>query len=137
MRASSRQALIGFGAVFVVLAVIVVLASNANSSTGLRADVLSARRTEPGTVEPFTISVRDTKGRVKAVTVDFGDGRVEHLDVPPASCRVPLSQDFTVKHAFAFTGFSTITATVETGACGARTERVEAIRTIEVRTVRR
>ena len=137
MSRSSKQALIGLGAIAVVLITVAVIASFGNRAQGLRADILSARRTEPGTTETFTISVRDTAGLVQSVEVDFGDGRVEELDIPEQSCRSPLSTSFDVDHAFDFTGFSSVTAEVVTGGCGAETERVEAIRTIEVKTVRR
>ena len=137
MSRSSRQALIGLGAIAVVLVAVAVIASFGNRAQGLRADVLSARRTEPGTTETFTVSVRDTAGRVQSITVDFGDGRTEELEVPDQPCRSPLSTSFDIDHAFDFTGFSTVVAEVVTGGCGASTERVEAIRTIEVKTVRR
>lgn len=137
MSRGSRQTLIGLGAIAVVLIAIAVLASFGNRKQGLRADILSARRTEPGTTEPFTVSVRDTAGRVQSVEVDFGDGRTEELEVPDAPCRTPLSTSFDLEHAFDFTGFTTVTATVVTGGCGAPTERVEAIRTVEVKALRR
>ena len=137
MKRSSKQALIGLGALAVVLVGIAVTAAFGNRAQGLRADILSARRTEPGTTETFTVSVRDTAGRVQSVKVDFGDGRVEELDVPDEPCRSPLTRSFDVEHAFDFTGYSSVTAEVVTGGCGAATERVEAIRTVEVRTVRR
>ena len=137
MSRSSRQALVGLGAIAAVLVGIAFLAASGNDAQGLRADVLSARRTEPGTSETFTISVRDTEGQVQSVEVDFGDGRVEELEVGDAPCEEPITRSFDVDHAFDFTGFSTVAATVVTGGCGARTERVEAIRTIEVREVRR
>ena len=133
----TRQALIGLGAIALVLVGIAVTAAFGNRAQGLRADILSARRTEPGTSETFTISVRDTAGQVQSVEVDFGDGRVEELEIPEQPCRSPLSRSFDVEHAFDFTGFSSVTAEVVTGGCGASTERVEAIRTIEVKTVRR
>lgn len=133
----TRQALIGLGAIAIVLVAISIIAAVGNRAQGLRADILSARRTEPGTSETFTISVRDTAGRVQSVAIDFGDGRVEELDVGDVPCRSPLSRSFDVDHAFDFTGFSSVTAEVVTGGCGASTERVEAIRTIEVRPVRR
>ncbi len=137
MKRSTRQALIGLGGIALFLTAIVVLASRANVVTGLRADVLSTRRTEPGAVEKFTVSVRDTKGRVTKLRVDFGDGRVEDVDIPDEPCRSPLVREFTIEHAFDFTGFSTVAAQVTTGGCGGGTEEVEAIRTIEVRAVRR
>lgn len=134
---AARQALIGLGSLAVVLIGIAFLAASGNDAQGLRADVLSARRTEPGTTETFTVSVRDTEGQVESVEVDFGDGRVEELEVDDAPCEKPITRTFDVDHAFDFTGFSTVVATVVTGGCGARSERVEAIRTIEVREVRR
>jgi hypothetical protein len=134
---SSKQAVVGLGALACFLFAIAVLASNANRMAGLRADVLSARRTEPGMVETFTVSVRDTHGRVRSVEVDFGDGHVEQLEVAEAPCREPMTRTFDVEHAFEFTGYSTVMATVVTGDCGASTERVEAIRTIQIRPVRR
>jgi hypothetical protein len=137
MSRSSRQALIGLGAIALVLIGIAVLAANGNEAQGLRADVLSARRTEPGTTEPFTVSVRDTEGRVQSVHLDFGDGRAEDLPVDDRPCTKPLTADFHAEHAFDFTGFSTVIATVVTGGCGAEREEVEAVRTIEVRNLRR
>lgn len=137
MSRSSRQAIIGLGALAVVLFVIAMLAANANHNHGLRADVLSARRTEPGTVETYTVSVRDTAGKVRSVDVDFGDGPVEHLRVTNEPCQEPMTRTFDVDHKFDFTGYSTVAATVVTGGCGAVAERVEAIRTIEVREVKR
>jgi hypothetical protein len=121
----------------VVLFVIAILATNANHNHGLRVDVLSARRTEPGTVETFTVSVRDTAGKVQSVAVDFGDGPVDHVDFADEPCKAPMTRTFDLPHKFDFTGYSTVAATVVTGGCGAPTERVEAIRTIEVREVRR
>jgi hypothetical protein len=137
VKRSSRQALVGLGALAVILVVIAVLAAHGNGVVGLRVDVLSARRTEPGTIETFTISVRDTEGRVQSVHVDFGDGQATDVPVDPQGCVKPLSTKFDVEHAFDFTGFSTVTARVATGGCGGKRESVEAIRTIEVRKVRR
>jgi hypothetical protein len=137
VKRSSKQALIGLGAIAAVLVVIAVLAANGNHAQGLRADVLSARRTEPNQTEPFTISVRDTAGRVQSVKIDFGDGTVQDVPVEDQACAKPLTARFDVEHAFDFTGFSTVVAEVVTGGCGAERESVEAVRTIEVRTVRR
>jgi hypothetical protein len=134
---ATRQALIGLGAIAVVLVAIAVTAAFGNRAQGLRVDVLSARRTEPGTTETFSVSVRDTAGKVQSIELDFGDGRTEALDVPDAACQSPMSASYDIDHAFDFTGFSTVVAEVVTGGCGAPTERVEAIRTIEVKTVRR
>jgi hypothetical protein len=88
-------------------------------------------------VAPYSVSVIDTKGRVMAVRVDFGDGRVEDLPVDDEECGEPLVREFELEHAFEFQGFSTISAVVETGGCGADPERVEAIRTVEVKELRR
>ena len=137
MSRSSRQAIALLGAVIVVLGGIVVLSSRANDRQGLRVQVVSPRRTEPGVVAPYSISVNDTKGRVTAVRVDFGDGRVEDLPLAGEACGEPLVREFDLEHAFEFTGFSTIAAVVETGGCGADAERVEAIRTVEVKPLRR
>ena len=137
MQRSSKQALIGLGGLAALLVGIAVLAANGNEAQGLRADVLSARRTEPNQTEPFTISVRDTAGRVESVHVDFGDGREEDVPIGDQSCAKPLTATFDLEHAFDFTGFSTVVAKVVTGGCGAERESVEAVRTIEVRTVRR
>ena len=137
MKRSSKQALIGLGGLAAILVVIVVLAASGNKAQGLRADVLSARRTEPGQTETFTVSIRDTAGRVQSVHLDFGDGRAEDRPVPDRPCAEPLTQTFDTEHAFDFTGFSTVTAKVTTGGCGAETESVESIRTVEVRAVRR
>ena len=53
------------------------------------------------------------------------------------SCVAPLTQDVDATHAFEFIGVSTISARVITGGCGAGTETVEAIRTIEIKPLRR
>ncbi|HVF31529.1 MAG TPA: hypothetical protein VM933_00720 [Acidimicrobiales bacterium] len=137
MSRSSRQALVLLGTVLVVLVVIVLLALRSSGDMGLRVQVVSGRRTEPGSVEPYSVTVNDTKGRITAVRVDFGDGRVEDIPVDDEACGEPLVREFELEHAFEFQGFSTIAAVVETGGCGADTERVEAIRTIEVRDLRR
>ena len=50
--------------------------------------------------------------------------RVEEVDVPDEPCRKPITRTFDVDHKFDFTGYSTVEATVVTGGCGARTERV-------------
>lgn len=137
MSRSSRQTLIGLAAFAAVLLVVAYLAAEGNQRTGLRADVLSARRAEPGEPVPVSVSVRDTKGQVTAVEVDFGDGRVERLDVSGERCGQPLTRSFDLTHRFEFRGYSTIVARVETGGCGVATERVEALRTIQVKPVRR
>lgn len=137
MTKNSKQTLIGLGSFLAVLVIIVLLSSNANRTRGLRADVLSARRGEPGQAIVFTISVRDTKGRVTGVEVNFGDGRVEQVDVDGEKCGTPLSRAFDLTHQFDFTGYTTVVAKVRTGGCGAKSEQVEAIRTIQIKEVRR
>ncbi len=137
MTKGSKQTLIGLSGFLAVLVVIAVMSSNANRTQGLRADVLSARRGEPGQAVVFTVSVRDTAGRVTGVNVDFGDGRVEEIDVSAERCGAPLSRAFDLTHQFDFTGYTTVSAKVRTGGCGSKTEQVEAIRTIQVKDVRR
>ncbi len=134
---SSRQTIVGLGGILIVLLVIAGLASTANRNKGLRADVLSARRGEPGQPVPFTISVRDTKGRVTGVEVDFGDGRVETVELANERCGSPLNRNFEFTHSFDFTGYTTVAARVRTGGCGAKAENVEAIRTLQIKDVRR
>ena len=134
---SSRQAIALLGAVVAVLSVIVVLSSRSNAENGLRVQVLSGRRAEPAAVEPYSVTVNDTKGKVLALRVDFGDGRIEELDVGAEECGAPLVREFALEHAFEFTGGTTIEAQVETGGCGAKTERATAIRTVEVKKLRR
>jgi len=134
---SSRQTLALLSSFVVVLAAIVVLSSRSNAEKGLRVQVLSGRRAEPGAVEPYSVTVNDTKGKVLAVRVDFGDGRVEEVDVTDEECGEPLIREYEFEHAFEFRGGTTIEARVETGGCGAKTERAEAIRTVEIRPLRR
>lgn len=137
MKRSSKQAIGLLTALALVLVAIVVISARSSRETGLRVQVLSGRRAEPGATEPYSVSVTDTKGRVLSVRVDFGDGRVEEVDVDDEECGEPLVREFEFDHAFEFTGFTTIEAVVETGGCGAERERVEAIRTVEVKALRR
>lgn len=137
MSRSSKQTIALLGAVVAVLSVIVVLSSRSNAETGLRVQVLSGRRAEPGAVEPYSVTVNDTKGKVLSVRLDFGDGRVEEVDVAGEECGAPLVREFEFDHAFEFTGGTTLEAVVETGGCGAETERAEAIRTVEIKKLRR
>ena len=138
MSRSSKQAIIGMAVFAAVLTTIAVISSRANSTHGLRVDVLSARRAEPGDPIDVTVSVRDTKGALRSVRIDYGDGSV---DTPQfgmgASCATPFTQKIDVTHAFEFIGVSTITARVTTGGCGAERETVEAVRTIEIKPLRR
>ena len=137
MSRSSKQAIGLLGALALGLVGIVVLASRASNDVGLRVQVVSGRRAEPGATEPYSVTVNDTKGRITAVRVDFGDGRVEDVPVEDEACGEPLVREFEFEHAFEFQGFTTIEATVETGGCGADPERVAAIRTVEVKELRR
>lgn len=137
MSRSSKQTIALLGSFVLVLSVIIVLSSRSNAEKGLRVQVLSGRRAEPGAVEPYSVTVNDTKGKVLSVRVDFGDGRVEEVDVGDEECGAPLIREFAFDHAFEFIGGSTIEAVVETGGCGAKRERAEAIRTVEIRPLRR
>lgn len=137
MSRSAKQTIGLLTALTLVLVAIVVISARSSRETGLRVQVLSGRRAEPGAVEPYSVSVTDTKGRVLSVRVDFGDGRVEEVDVDDEACGEPLVREFAFDHAFEFTGFTTIEAVVETGDCGAERERAEAIRTVEVKALRR
>lgn len=137
MSRSTKQTIGLLTTFVVVLGAIVVLSSRSNRETGLRVQVLSGRRAEPSAVEPYSVTVLDTKGKVLSVRVDFGDGRIEDVDVSDEQCGEPLVRAFEFDHAFEFTGFTTIEAAVETGGCGAETERAEAVRTIEVKALRR
>jgi hypothetical protein len=134
---SAKQTIGLLTALALVLIAIVVISSRSSRETGLRVQVLSGRRTEPGAVDPYSVSVVDTKGKVLSLRLDFGDGRVEEVDVSGEECGDPLVREFAFDHAFDFTGFTTIEAVVETGGCGAKRERAEAIRTVEVKALRR
>lgn len=137
MSRSNKQTVALLASFVAILSVIVVLSSRSNAENGLRVQVLSGRRAEPGAVEPYSVTVNDTKGKVLAVRVDFGDGRVEEVDVADEECGEPLVREFEFDHVFEFTGGTTIAAQVETGGCGTKTERAEAIRTVEVKKLRR
>jgi len=134
---SSKQAIGLLGALLAVLIGIVVISSQASNDVGLRVQVVSGRRAEPGATEPYSVTINDTRGRVTSVRIDFGDGRVEDVPVDDEECGEPLVREYEFEHAFEFQGFTTIEAVVETGGCGADPERVEAIRTIEVKELRR
>lgn len=137
---STKQAVIGFSAIVVVLAIIVAIALVSGRSTQLRADVLSPRAVEPGEDFTVTISVRDTAGVIERVEVDLGDGRtVTPIDEPPPpSCTAqPSSRSIDIPHVYPEEGVYTVRAVVVTGGCGSRTERAEANRTIKVSPLRR
>ncbi|MBW3614337.1 MAG: hypothetical protein KY439_03390 [Actinobacteria bacterium] len=138
MSRSAKQAVAGLAAIAVALVVIAALAISGNSRRGLRADILSARRAEPGAEVAITVSARDTRGVVTGVEVDFGDGtnpaRVERPDC--AAAAVPSAETFDFTHRYEFRGVATIRAVVTSG-CTDRRETVEAVRTIQIKPVRR
>lgn len=130
------QAAVGFGAIVVVLGIIVAIAMVSGASKQLRADVLSPRSVEPGEELLVTISVRDTEGVPMRVEVDLGDGtEVVPVDRDaPAGCAAePSSESVDVPYVYPEAGVYTVRAVVVTGGCGARTERTEATRTIKVK----
>ena len=143
MSTSSKQAVIGLGAIALVLVVIVLISSRGAADRELRADVLSTRRAEPGETVDITVSTRDRFGIVTSVEVDFGDGQRAtpvRRAVTAADCRSEFarSDDFDFRHTYeGFVGPATVRATVVSGGCGAPEERVTAIRTIEVKPLRR
>ena len=141
MSRSTKQALIGFGAILVVLVAVVLIAMSGARERGLRADVLSTRRAQPGEAVDITISVRDNYGAVKRVEVDFGDGRSADPVVrdPSAACRSEFAdtESFDFSHTYTGQGVVTVRATVISGGCGAKDERVEAIRSIDIKPLRR
>lgn len=141
MSSSSKQALIGLGALAAFLVLVSVIATRGNNAQGLRADVLSARRTEPGSEVVITISARDTEGLVQRVEVDFADGTPPAVRELEPDCTALVAdgttQTFDFPHRFAEEGTYTVKAVVRTGGCGARPEQVEAIRTMQVKPLRR
>lgn len=139
MSASGKQAVVGLAAISAVLVAIAVLASAGNARRGLRADILSARRAEPGVEVMITVSARDTRGVVTRVEIDFGDGtppgRVGREDCTGAAAG-PSSENFDFPHRYDFQGAATVTAVVTSG-CSDRREQVEVIRTIQIKPLRR
>lgn len=139
MSPSAKQAVAGLLAIAAVLVAIAVLASSGNARRGLRADILSARRAEPGVELTITVSTRDTRGVVTGVEVDFGDGsppgRVSRADCRGVAAG-PSSESFDFTHRYDFKGVATITAVVTSG-CSDRREEVEVIRTMQIKPVRR
>ncbi len=136
MSPSTKQAVIGLSAIVAVLVVIVAISSNANRTKGLRADVLSPRRAQPGDEVAVTISTRDTEGVLRHLEVDFGDGSPVYRQDHELPCTRPFTRADDLRHSYPVAGTYTIKAIVRTGGCGAREERVEAIRTLVVRTIR-
>lgn len=137
MSRSAKQAVLGLGALTIVLISIVVVASMGGGARGLRADVLSQRRSAPGEQIPVSVAVRDTKGMVRSVVVDFGDDSSSGATIDASRpCVAPVAETFDFTHRYDdFDSTFTIRATVVTGGCGARTETVEAIRTIRVKAI--
>ena len=139
MSKSSKQAIIGLGLLAALLVTIAGLAMRGAGDRGLRADVLSTRRAEPGEQVEITVSVRDNLGAVKRVDLDFGDGNVAPpLEVDPA-CQSDFAhtETFDYTHTYERRGPFTVRATVVSGGCGAEDEEVDAIRTIDVKPLRR
>lgn len=137
---SRKQAAVGFGAIIVVLSIIVAIALVSGATTQLRADVLSPRSVEPGEGMLVTISVRDTGGALQRVEVDLGDGMTVvpvDQEAPVGCAEEPSSERVDIDHVYPNPGVYTVRAVVVTGGCGARTERVEANRTIKVKQLRR
>lgn len=136
----AKQTILGLGAMVVVLVVIVAIALVSGSNRNLRADILSGRADEPGNAAPITVSIRDTAGELELVTVDFGDGtevRPVEAVASPTCVAEPFSHDVDLTHVYEQPGVYTIRTRVVTGGCGARTERVDAERTIEIKVLRR
>jgi hypothetical protein len=140
---SSKQAIVGLGAIAAVLVLITIISSRGAADRELRADVLSTRRAVPGETVDITISTRDRFGIVTRVEVDFGDGTPKAVDeqaVTAADCRSEFARadNFDFRHTYeGFEGPVTVRAVVVSGGCGAPEERVTAIRTINVKPLRR
>lgn len=140
MSRSAKQAIVGLGTIVVVLVGIAILAAQGNDERGLRAQVLSTRRAEPGDTVPITVTANDTFGAVKRIEVDFGDGKdpeVIERD-PGGDCRSDFAraETFDLERTYTGEGVVNVVATVTSGGCGATDETVEAIRTIEIKPVR-
>ena len=136
-----RQAVIGLGAMALVLFLISAISIVSNERQGLRVALLSPRRVQPGEGVRWTVSVRDTAGAATAVRFDFGDGTaVEPVrDRPPPSCdpdHPATSESFDLDHVYPLPGVYTAKAMVTSGGCGAAVERAETIRTITVKVLR-
>ncbi|HET9442649.1 MAG TPA: PKD domain-containing protein [Acidimicrobiales bacterium] len=139
MSRSSRQALIGLGLLTALLVAIVTVSATLGRRDGLKVDVLSTRRAEPGEAIVITVSTRDTRGVATRVEVDFGDGSpVERRSRPGCADATvgATSETFDFDHTYADSGVFTVTAEVVSGCTGAR-ETDEAVRTIQVKPLRR
>lgn len=140
MSRSAKQALIGLGALTLLLVGIVVVSLTGNDERGLRAQVLSTRRAEPGETVDITVNANDTFGAVKRVEVDFGDGHDNEVveQDPGEECRSDFAraETFDFSRTYVGEGVVTVKATVTTGGCGAQEETVEAVRTITIKPLR-
>ena len=132
------------GVVVLMLAAVVAIALVSNARRGgLRADILGPRRAVPGETVDYTIAVRDTGGTVQRVEIDFGDGesavpvRALRPGTRCAEVDEPTSANVDVSHTYTRRGVFTAKIVVRTGGCGTRVEEVEAIRTIDVKPLRR
>ena len=123
-----------------MLSAVVITARHGAASRTLRVDVLSARRAEPGETIAIAISARDNSGTPTAAEVDFGDGHRSTSEIPAGTACKPTdarSEKFDFEHTYETAGVYTIKSVVTSGGCGAGTERTSAIRTIEVKALRR
>lgn len=136
-----REALIGLGAITLVLIGITLLAYRGSQARTLRADVLSVRRAEPGENVAITISARDNFGAVANVAVDFGDGHVASPIVADAAtaCRSEFARTerFGFKHTYERSGVFTVRSVVSSEGCGATPEQRTATLTVEVGALKR
>ena len=137
-----RQAVIGLGAIALVLFAISALSIVSNSRQGLRVTLLSPRRAEPGDTVRWTVSVRDTAGWANSVRVEFGDGQAAEpvRDRPTPACdptRAATTESFAVDHVYPVAGVYTAKAVAVSGGCGAPVERAETVRTVTVKPLRR
>ena len=135
-----REALIGLGAITLVLIGITVLAYRGSQARALRADVLSVRRAEPGENVAITISARDNSGAVADVAVDFGDGHMASPIVADAAtaCRSDFARTerFDFEHTYERSGVFTVRSVVRSEGCGSTPEQRTATRTVEVKALR-
>ena len=140
MSRSVKQAIIGLGALTALLVGIVVLSSTGNDERGLRAQVLSTRRAEPGETVDISVNANDTFGAVKRIELDFGDGHDNEIleRDPGVECRSDFARSETFDFSRTYTGQGVVTvkATITSGGCGAEEETVEAVRTITIKPLR-
>lgn len=137
MSRSSKQAVVGLTALALVLVAIAVISIRGSDERGLRAQVLSTRRAEPGETVAITVTAADTFGAVKRIEIDFGDGHEGEVIVrdPGASCRSDFAraETFDLSRTYTGQGVVNVRAKVTSGGCGAQDETVEAVRTIDIK----